>query len=121
LVNGEANREFDQARGKIDQLTQILHQASIQIRDQSEATAQRSQLVLILAVLVSVAIGSLTLWNMGFRIGRKLTSISRDLATNASQTALAATQIHTSSQAVADGASTQAASLEETSASLEES
>ena len=76
------------------------------------------QLSAVIAVLALVAVG-LVQW-LNFRISRNLGQVSGTLSTVASDMFNKASGFNSTSTLLADGASQQAASIEETSASLEE-
>ena len=71
----------------------------------------------------SVAFAALTMLVIAFNSGRvrkALSQVVRDLSDNSAQVQQAATQVSSASQTLAEGSGQQAASIEETSASLEE-
>lgn len=121
FVSGPALKDFDTARDQIDILTEVLEKEAALIKANAEATANSSQWTIIIAILVSLVIGALMTWKIGYMTANKLKGIAYNIATTAFETAETTSQISDSSRRVAEGASEQAASLEETSASLEES
>ncbi|MDX2187101.1 MAG: methyl-accepting chemotaxis protein [Opitutaceae bacterium] len=83
------------------------------------AAAQSNRVILMvvsLAVVVSLLLGFLTVRSINHRLGR----LAEVLTESADHTSGAASQVSASSQTLAQGSSRQAASLEETSASLAE-
>jgi len=84
------------------------------------ANAERTRTLMytgtLIAGVITIGIGYLIIRSLNGALGR----ITHKLSTGADETAAAAGQVSTSSQSLADGASDQASSLEETSATLEE-
>ena len=83
-------------------------------------TLQSASNVLYIGLSVGVVIGALLAYFITRSITRPINSIANSLATGAEQTAVAATQVASSSQSIATGASEQAAAIEQTSSSLTE-
>ncbi len=84
------------------------------------ASVQSAKTGIIVGILVAAALSSGIAWQITRSTNSVLSATIESLDAASSQTADAAGQVSTSSQALAEGASEQAASLEETSASLEE-
>jgi methyl-accepting chemotaxis protein len=120
LSLGEAKQQFEAMRTYLDQLQDINLELIAQQRQQSEATYESTNLIMlvILAVGLLVGIGIALLLSRG--ITRRLGSLITDLNRGAEKVASASARVDEASQAMAQGASEQAASLEETSSSLEE-
>jgi methyl-accepting chemotaxis protein len=91
-------------------------------RDQQNAKSimATGRLIMIVLLGVGLCVGTVVAIALTRSINRPLEAAVRMLQTFVEQTTAAATQISGSSQVLADGASQQAAALEETSASLEE-
>ena len=116
----ESNPAFERflsALGKREELMRRQEDAEVAA---SDAAASRLQTAIF--SLVGVLIGGLIAfaWFMVRRINVTLREVLKELSTASEGNAAAASQISASSQALAQGASEQAASLEETSASSEE-
>jgi len=130
--------EFDEAMkildGDVARANAAVEATLVRLRDHTfeistangEATAGILARNLELTVTISIVVGTLGLVGIGLvqwlarRISRPLHDAMAQMHEFTERTADASVQISTSSQSLADGASQQAASLEETSASLEE-
>ncbi|MDQ8185463.1 methyl-accepting chemotaxis protein [Pelagicoccus sp. SDUM812002] len=121
FASGPALKDFDSAREQIDILTEVLEKESARIRENAQSTANKGEWAILATIFVSLIIGALVNWKIGYATANKLKIIASNIATTAFETAETTSQISDSSRRVAEGASEQAASLEETSASLEES
>lgn len=120
-VKGEALGYFDKARDQINQLTEVLEIRSKEIEDNAQAAASSGLLTIIASLVVSLLVGVLMTWKIGYSVANQLKTIAAELSNTADTTSETSAQISDSSRRVAEGASEQAAALEESSASLEES
>jgi len=112
--------QFNDARGCINQLTEMLNQEA-DLDQASAVSSYRWSMWSSLGVTtLSLLIATALTWFVGIRLARILKTVVQSLSANAAETSAASGQITHSSQELAQGASTQAASLEEISASLEE-
>lgn len=82
------------------------------------ARTNRWSFILLVGLMILLIAGTLV-WVVRL-IGKRLTSLSKEIENGAFQVSSASGQLSDSSQEIADGAASQAASLEESSASLEE-
>ncbi|MBU0479799.1 MAG: CZB domain-containing protein [Proteobacteria bacterium] len=82
--------------------------------------AKKTRLFALSIGLLIVVAGILLAFFISRGIIRSLTDISQIIGTGSSQVNMAALEISSSSQSLADGASTQAAAMEETTSSLEQ-
>ncbi len=88
---------------------------------QSGSTDQaRSEMIVLSCTIGAGVLGLVVAWLIIRGITRPIFKIAKQLAVESAQTHSAALQVSTASQSMADGASRQAASLEESSASLHE-
>jgi methyl-accepting chemotaxis protein len=105
---------------KMEQISgSVVHQAQANASDLLQIISASEWAVLlvgILAIVVCVGVGALTVRSISGAIRRA----AEKLAAGAQQTASASGQVSAASQMLAEGASEQAASLQETSASLEQ-
>jgi len=81
--------------------------------------AKNRRMTLIVSLIVLV-LGSIVAYYTSEQMGRSISKVVSILSRQSEQTASAANEVTASSQKLADGASSQASSLEETSSSLEE-
>ncbi len=125
--NEEAYRQFAQGTALIDEVNGAIR-AEVDYNNalgtkytaQSLATGARLKWLAWLVLLLSVGLGSGTLFLFVRSLTRALRQAVTELTEGAGQVASASAQVASSSQALAQGSSEQAASLEETSASSEE-
>ena len=116
----ESNPAFERllsAIGKLEQLMKRQEDAEVAA---SDAAGSRLQVTIFSLVAILVAGLVALAWFMVRRINSTLRQVLGELSSASEGNAAAASQISASSQALAQGASQQAASLEETSASSEE-
>ncbi len=125
--NEEAYRQFAQGTALIDEVNSAIR-AEVDYNNalgtkytaQSLATGARLKWLAWLVLLLSVGLGSGTLFLFVRSLTRALRQAVAELSEGAGQVASASAQVASSSQALAQGSSEQAASLEETSASSEQ-
>jgi methyl-accepting chemotaxis protein len=86
---------------------------------QARANITRGRWIVSLLIAINLAVAGAVLWVI-FEITSKLRQVAGEIGADADQTADAAAQVSSASKQLADGASVQAASLEETSASTTE-
>lgn len=114
---------FDTITRKIDLAKAVEDKLSLDILQSSAALASNAKQALIWAALITLTtiIASIVTGLLVLRgINAWFLIITRQLTTASEQTFVTANEVAHSSNLLADGASAQAASLEETSASLEE-
>jgi methyl-accepting chemotaxis protein len=113
----EALRKVTQPYAGLLQLADEAVKTRTSVADRSVATAIR---VMAFATLLgaSLAVGGIVM--VGSRLSRRLDRLSQMLMAGAAETSQTAAHITAASHSLAEGASQQAAALEETSASLEE-
>lgn len=104
------------------QAADLVERQSRQLADTSAASAaksSRTRWVAILLTLVALAVGAVVFWSV-HKANDALKGLSSRMLESAERVSLAAGQVCKTSESLADGASRQAAALEETSASTEE-
>lgn len=115
---------FDDKVKEIKQQTaRLRHFAETQFaRGQSELTAKTSQTVQasIWLSLITITVGTTIAFLLARSITRRIASVAEQLRNGASEVTRASGQMEATSVGLAEGAGSQAASLEETSASLTE-
>jgi methyl-accepting chemotaxis protein len=89
-------------------------------RTQAAATKRSAALAIIVIVLAGMILGGAMNFTIVASINRALHDMIQRLSASVNQTVESASQVSSASKSLADGASTQAASIEESSASLEE-
>lgn len=109
-----------QFTASIGRLRQNVTAFQTQLGDRSRADQRRNELLVLSCTTVASLVGVALAWLIIRGITRPILRIAQQLATESTQTHEAALQVSSASQSMADGASRQAASLEESSASLHE-
>ncbi len=113
----------DKVKAIKQQTARLRHFAETQFaRGQSELTAKTSQTVQasIWLSLITITVGTTIAFLLARSITRRIASVAEQLRNGASEVTRASSQMEATSVGLAEGAGSQAASLEETSASLTE-
>jgi methyl-accepting chemotaxis protein len=97
-------------------LSALLKDSETEVR----GSIQRAQATMVLVTLAVVCFGGLFAWLISSRLARGIRVIALQLEDAGRQVSEAAMQVSTNSQTLAQGASSQAASIEETSAALQQ-
>ena len=111
---------FTELEGKLGAVSDAVEADNKTIEQESHVAIAQFKMVL----LISAGVGSVTLLTIGFLVSRSIPRPFQQIVTQLSQATLAindrAAEVAQVNQSLAQGASEQAASIEETSASLEE-
>ncbi|MEO6006163.1 MAG: methyl-accepting chemotaxis protein [Opitutus sp.] len=97
-----------------------VHTFQSELESRTSAEQRRNELVVLTITSIGVAIGAVVAWLITRGVTRRITEVAARLATESDKTGAAAVQVSQASHSMANGASQQAASLEETSSSLHE-
>ncbi|MFZ5495112.1 MAG: methyl-accepting chemotaxis protein [Verrucomicrobiota bacterium] len=109
--------QFTAALGRLRQAVTTFQS---QLGENGRTDQRRNETIVLGFTIGAGVLGLVVAWFIIRGITRPILSIARQLAVESSQTHNAALQVSSASQSMADGASRQAASLEESSASLHE-
>jgi methyl-accepting chemotaxis protein len=120
LSLGLAKEKFEGMRDYLDQLTDINLKLAEEAHYASNATHKRTIMVLLVAICSGLMVGILLIWALSRGVTAPLRTVIDGLAGAAEKVALGSGQLSASSNILAENSSGQAASIEETSASLEE-
>ncbi len=90
------------------------------VSSQTQAIVSTSNFVIIIALSIGIALGSMLAWFITRSITRPIGRIIDGLNAGAEQVAAASQEVASASQQLAEGSSQQAAAIEETASSLEE-
>jgi hypothetical protein len=131
ILNTRLAAEYANQRKAIDQVVSLA--AEQNTADEAELTSMLKAgeaevrsvlrfaiLATVMGVLAVTVMVGLAGWRISFRIARQIKEVAVELGGEAQLVADAAGQVSRTSQSVAEGASEQAAALQETSASLQE-
>ncbi len=131
VLAGDADSAIAVARGpleeclrtlgtEVSEMVKSMSATAEQAADASTTTATAARWKLVLFGLVTVLVCATTMQFATHSITRSIRTISSNLLAGATQTTTTASEVSTASQALSENASAQAASIEETSSTLEE-
>lgn len=120
LTLGKGAASFELARACINNLNDLLARDINAAKFESEGVSSQNTVAIVALLALGVFSGIFLTWKIGYGTSRSLGTLMSSLSGSADKTAEASHMISSSSQHLADGASRQAASLEQTSAALEE-
>ncbi len=120
LISGQLDKLAPLFAKKIQTVRGAVSELQSNIGAEAQQAQQRFEFLVMAVTIVGVVLGGLGAWWIVRFVTKPLLRISNSLAGDAEQTASAAAQVTTASRSLAEGASAQAAALEESSASLEE-
>ena len=120
LISGQLDKLAPQFAKKIQTVRTAVSELQNNIGQEAHAAQVRFEFLVMSVTITGVVLGALGAWWIVRFVTKPLLRISNSLAGDADQTASAAAQVTTASRSLAEGASAQAAALEESSASLEE-
>jgi methyl-accepting chemotaxis protein len=119
-INNELNQIAPRFTAALVRLRQAVTKFQTELGNNGRIDQKRNETFVLGCTLAAGLIGLLVAWMIIRGITGPILKIAKQLATEAGQTHTAAVQVSSASQAMADGASRQAASLEESHASLHE-
>ncbi|HEY0946088.1 MAG TPA: methyl-accepting chemotaxis protein [Opitutaceae bacterium] len=120
IITGELDKLAPQFSAKISGLRATLRDLQNKIDEDTRSAQRRNEWLVFVISVVGLATGLVTAWIVGRSVSRPIQQLAQRLTEGATHTAGASSQVTAASKTMADGASRQAATLEETSASLEE-
>jgi methyl-accepting chemotaxis protein len=109
----------DRIQKACEELQQDQRERMAQNRSEAADITSRTRLAAFILIGVCLALGGVVIWAVR-HVSRDLRGLARQMGEGAVQVAGAASQVSSASQSLAQGASQQAAALEETSASGQE-
>ena len=119
-INDELNKIAPQFTAALARLRQAVTAFQSDLGEQGRADQKRNETIVLTGTILAGVLGIVVAWLIIRGITRPILKIARELAVESAQTHTAAVQVSDASQSMADGASRQAAALEESSASLHE-
>jgi methyl-accepting chemotaxis protein len=105
---------------KLGKTSELIEMYAKRVQEDGNATTARGQMVIVVAVLVAMLVGLVSLFVANKTITKVLKGTTQQLNAISAQLFTASDQVASAAQALAQGASEQAASLEETAATVEE-
>jgi len=119
-IDSELNKIAPQFTAAIARLREAVTTFQSGLGEQGRSDQARSETIVLSCTVLAGVLGLIVAWIIIRGITRPILAIARQLATESAQTHNAAVQVSSASHEMADGASRQAAALEESSASLHE-
>ncbi len=120
LSLGAARTKFEEMRGHINQLTDLILKKAGEDQKEAEGAFVNARITLGIVVCLGLAVGILLMVFIGGSVTKSLKKVIQGLTEAFEQVSSGAVQVSSASQKLAQGSSRQAASIQQTSASLEE-
>jgi methyl-accepting chemotaxis protein len=114
------NRVAPEFTATLEKVTNSVHDFQSELEQHTRTEQARNEKLVGTVTVAGIAIGIVLAWLITRSVGHGITGIAARLARESDEVRVSAAQVAQASQAMADGANQQAASLEETSASLHE-
>ncbi len=114
------NRVAPEFTAAVARVKTAVHTFQSDLESRTSAEQRRNETVVLTITSIGLALGAIIAWLITRGVTRRITEVAARLATESDKTGAAAMQVSQASHSMADGASQQAASLEETSSSLHE-
>jgi methyl-accepting chemotaxis protein len=109
--------EFTATLGKVKT---SVHGYQNDLSDRTRADQRRNEVSVLIITSIGILLGAICAWLIVRSVTHRITAVAARLATESDKTGAAAVQVSQASHSMANGATQQAASLEETSSSLHE-
>ncbi len=119
-IDNELNKIAPQFTAALVRLREAVTAFQTELGQQGRTDQARNETIVLTCTIAAGVLGLIVAWLIIRGITRPILTIARQLATESAQTHNAAVQVSSASHSMADGASRQAAALEESSASLHE-
>ncbi|MBI5380951.1 MAG: hypothetical protein HZA31_03525 [Opitutae bacterium] len=120
LVSGQLDKLAPQFSQKLENVSNRVNELQTAIGRDTQAAQKVHEMWVLGLTIAGLLIGCVAAWLIVRSVTGPILRLSQSLRDDAEQTSSAAAQVTSASRTLADGASSQAAALEESSASLEE-
>ena len=120
LIADGINKIAPEFTATIAQVSRSVHTYQQEIEAGVRASQQRNEMIMLSITIAGILFGLSAAWTVTRGVTRPIRSIALHLASESAKTQESATQVAQAALTMADGASQQAASLEETSSALHE-
>lgn len=120
ILGEKINRVAPEFTATVARVKTAVHDYQSELEERTHTEQRRNEVVVLAITLAGLALGAVAAWLITRGVTRRITEVAARLATESDKTGSAAVQVSEASQSMANGASQQAASLEETSSSLHE-
>jgi len=114
------NRVAPEFTASLSRVKTSVHDYQSELENRTHIEQRRNEVVVLTITSVGLVLGAVFAWLITRGVTHRITEVAARLATESDKTGAAAQQVSSASQSMANGASQQAASLEETSSSLHE-
>jgi methyl-accepting chemotaxis protein len=114
------NRVAPEFTATVARVKTAVHSYQDELESRTSTEQRRNETVVLTITSIGLALGAVAAWLITRGVTRRITEVAARLATESDKTGSAAMQVSQASHSMANGASQQAASLEETSSSLHE-
>ena len=120
ILSERINRVAPEFTATVARVKTAVHTYQSEIESRTTVEQHRNEKIVLIVTSIGLAVGAIVAWIITRGVTRRITEVAARLATESNKTGAAATQVSEASHSMANGASQQAASLEETSSSLHE-
>jgi methyl-accepting chemotaxis protein len=120
ILSERINRVAPEFTATVARVKTAVHTFQSDLESRTSAEQRRNETVVLTITSIGLALGAVIAWLITRGVTHRITEVAARLATESDKTGAAAMQVSQASHSMAEGASQQAASLEETSSSLHE-
>jgi methyl-accepting chemotaxis protein len=120
ILSERLNRVAPEFTATVGKVKTAVHDYQSDLEERTHTEQSRNEVVVLSITISGLLLGAVFAWWITRGVTRRITEVAARLATESDKTGSAAVQVSEASQSMANGASQQAASLEETSSSLHE-
>ncbi|MEO7597523.1 MAG: methyl-accepting chemotaxis protein [Opitutus sp.] len=120
ILDERINRVAPEFTAAVARVKTAVHTYQSELQERTSTEQRRNETVVLTITSIGLLIGAVIAWLITRGVTRRITEVASRLATESDKTGAAAMQVSQASHSMANGASQQAASLEETSSSLHE-
>jgi methyl-accepting chemotaxis protein len=120
ILSQKINKVAPEFTATLGRVKTSVHDYQSDLENRTHTEQSRNELVMLTITVIGIVAGALAAWLITRGVTRRITEVAARLAVESDKTGAAAVQVSQASQSMANGASQQAASLEETSSSLHE-
>ena len=114
------NRVAPEFTASLARVKTSVHDYQDELEARTHTEQRRNEVVVLTITSIGLILGAVCAWFITRGVTHRITEVAARLSTESEKTGAAALQVSSASQSMANGASQQAASLEETSSSLHE-
>ncbi|HWA86475.1 MAG TPA: methyl-accepting chemotaxis protein [Opitutus sp.] len=120
ILSERINKVAPEFTASLGRVKTAVHDYQSQLEARTRADERHNEIIVTSITVIGLVLGALAAWIITRGVSHRITEVASRLATESDKTSAAAVQLSSASQTMANGATQQAASLEETSSSLHE-